>query len=72
MCLFSLRGASYLLSGGCVSGDLDMRLLFRGDFVLPMIIFSLTRFFGFLRWCLIAILCVPEIALSHILSFYLF
>ena len=26
MCLFNLRGASYLLAGGCVSGALDMRL----------------------------------------------
>ena len=47
MCLFSLWGASYLLSGGCVSGDLDMHLLFRGDFILRMIILSLTRFFWF-------------------------
>ena len=72
MYLFSLWGAFYLLTGGCASGALDMRLFVLWWFFFPMIIPSLTRFFGFLLWCLIAILCVLGIALSHILSFYFF
>ena len=72
MYLFSLWGASYILIGGCASGALDMRLFVLWWFFFPMIIPSLTRFFGFLLWCLIAILCVLGIALSHILSFYFF
>ena len=70
MYLFSLWGASYLLAGGCASGALDMRL-----FVLWWFCssddysFSNPFFLFFLRWCLIAILCVLKIALSHIYVF---
>ena len=71
LCLFSLLGGSYFLAGGCDSDALDMCFLIRGDFDISVIILPLTRFLGFLCWCLIALFCAWGISLFQILSFYL-
>ena len=73
MCLFSLWGASYFLAGGCAFGVLDMRLfvswrLYSSDDY---------SFSGPLFWFFFALVLDRDhlcsgIALSHILSFYLF
>ena len=72
ICLFSLRGASYLLADGCVSSALDIRpfvslwLYFSEDYSFS------DPFFWFFALVLDLRSFVLGIALSHILSFYLF